>query len=339
MSPVVTSSPEVLMRAPDSVRRDGRDPAMNAATAAAADAIARGLFGGEAPRPTRTLSLPTDDGPPIAADLYLPAGEIRARLLMAPAMGVRRRFYARFLGDLAEHGVASMVIDYRGIGGSRTGRIREERTSLSEWGERDLAVATRALSRIEVDDRTGGAPMLFVGHSVGGQLFGLLQGAPYRAALLVGSQAGYWGHWSGASRLAMAALWFGAVPLFTSTLGYLPMRALGQGENIPGSVAREWATWGRDPRYVGVRAGAIDGAGYDTWHGRLRAIAIDDDGFAPQRAVEELTRLYRAADTEVIRVAPAAVGARRIGHFGWFSPRHRETLWADARAWLLEAAT
>lgn len=320
-----------------SPRRELRDPAMFAAAAAAADAIARDLFG-ERSAPSLELRIPTEDGASLAADVYLPEGPATAKLLLGPAMGVKRRFYAPFLQDLAQHGIASMVIDYRGIGGSRTRPIHEEEARLSDWGELDLAAATAALGALDVPGLGTTPPTLFVGHSVGGQLFGLLSDAPFRAALLIGSQAGWWGHWRGASRVAMAALWFGAVPLFTRTLGYLPMRALGQGEDIPGGVAREWATWGRDRSYVGVRAAQLADAGFDRWDGALRAVSITDDGYAPGAAVRALADRYRAARVEVARVRPRDVGARRLGHFGWFHPRHREPLWTDARTWLLSRA-
>lgn len=321
-----------------------RDPHVHAAGAAAADAIERGFFPTltPAPTPTRTFEIVTDDGVRLAVDAFLPTGPAVAKLLLAPAMGVRRRFYARFLADLADHGMAAIVLDYRGIGDSRHASIRDERASLSDWGERDLAAATRALVELPVEVEREGAgaelPLLFLGHSVGGQIFGLMRKVPYAAAYMVGSQAGYWKHWEGAARLAMAALWFGAIPILSSTVGYLPMRVVGQGEDIPDGVAREWAAWGRDPSYVGVRAAQIDGSGYATWGGLLRAVSIEDDGYAPERAVRALCDLYRRADGDVVRVLPADLGVRHVGHFGWFQPRHRETLWSDARQWLARAA-
>jgi predicted alpha/beta hydrolase len=319
-------------------RRDHRDPAMHSAAAAAADSIERGFFPklAAAPKPSRTFEIVTDDGVLLAVDAFLPRGPAVAKLLLAPAMGVKRRFYGRFLAELAEHGIASIVLDYRGIGDSRHASIRDERASLSDWGERDLVAATRALQRLDVTTASAEVPLLFFGHSVGGQLFGLMKDAPFSAAYLVASQAGYWKHWEGAGRLAMAALWFGAIPLFSSTVGYLPMRAFGQGEDIPDGVAREWATWGRDPSYVGVRASQIEGSGYATWSGPLRAVSIADDGYAPERAIHALVGLYRRAEGDVARVLPREVGARQVGHFGWFSPRHRSTLWASARDWLFE---
>lgn len=283
----------------------------------------------------RSFTIHADDGFPLAASFYAAKGTPRARLLMAPAMGVKRSFYGRFLAYLAERGIASLVIDYRGIGESSA--APRDALSLSDWGERDLAAATQQLGQLAPSGEAK-LPTLFVGHSVGGQLFGLLRDAPFDRALFIGSQAGYWGHWQGVSRLGMLALWFGAVPLFTSTLGYLPMKALGQGENIPSGVAREWARWGRNPRYVGLRAAEIERPGYSHWRGRLRSVAVEDDAYAPAKAVHELVKLYGAAQGEVVSISPQQLGARRLGHFGLFRSRHRDSFWNDAASWLLDCA-
>ncbi len=294
----------------------------------------------ERPRPAWSLVIDAEDGAPIETDVFLPEkGPVVAKVLLAPAMGVKRGFYAPFAADLASHGVATMTFDYRGIGGSLRGDVAQSKATLHEWGELDLAAATRALAALDGDSDVRlqkGQPMLFVGHSVGGQLFGLMRDIPFRAALFVGSQAGYFGHWSGLPKVGMAALWHVGIPVLTRTLGYLPMKALGQGENIPAGVAREWAAWGRDRRYVGVRSAEIPGSGYSTWNGHLRAIAISDDPYAPRRAVAALTSLYSAAWTDVCDATPGALGVRSVGHFGWFGERFRDSLWSDARSWLFE---
>lgn len=311
---------------------------------AAADAAAGGLersLGGARPTPTETFRLGTRDGVRIEADAFLPVGRPPiAKLLVAPAMGVRRQFYAAFAAEMAAHGVATLTFDYRGIGGSLDGHVTDTEVRLAQWGEQDMAAATRELGFLMADDepRHAKLPLLFVGHSIGGQLFGLLNDAPYRSALLVGCQAGYWRHWGGASKAVMAALWYAGVPALTFARGYLPMRALGQGEDLPKGVAYDWAKWGRAPLSVGLRLAERPSAGFHCWGGRLRAISIADDRYAPPRGVAALTDLYSSADREIVTVRPSDLGVKSIGHFGWFRPHFRATLWADARRWLLASA-
>lgn len=279
------------------------------------------------------LSLEAPDGYRLAADLVAPAEPPRAAVLIAPAMGVPRRYYAAFARFLASRGVASLALDYRGIGGSRATPLRALRATLTDWAELDLTAGADALAR-----RFPHVPLRFVGHSVGGQLMGFVPDAPFDAAIFVGSQSGYWKHWDGAARAGMAVMWHAAIPSLVGALGYLPGRALGGGEDVPAGVARQWARWGRDPDYLGVSARELDGAWFGRWNGRLRSYAIADDGYAPERSVRALAAMYPRADREVRVVRPRDVGASRIGHFGFFRASFEPTLWTEAADFLVEPA-
>lgn len=285
----------------------------------------------EGPRPLE-LVLSAPDGVAVAADLVVPERPPRAAVLIAPAMGVQRRYYRAFAQHLAaRHELAALTIDYRGIGGSRLAHGRGAQVALTDWGELDLAAGCDELAR-----RFGGLPVRYVGHSVGGQLMGFVPDAPFDRALFVGSQSGYWKHWDGPRRAGMALLWHAGIPAAVATLGFLPGAMLGGGEDVPGGVARQWARWGRDPGYLAVSARERDGAWFGLWRGQLRAYAIADDGYAPERAVRALVDVYRGAEREVRVVAPREVGATQIGHFGFFRKRFEETLWEDAARYLSE---
>jgi len=227
------------------------------------------------------------DGYALAADVFHPAGPPRAAALVAPAMGVRRGFYAPLARYLAEAGVVALSLDYRGMGESRPASLRGFPARLRDWGEQDLAAGVTELSR-----RAPGAPLLWVGHSVGGQLLGLLPEAPVRAAVFLGSQSGWPGHWRGAGRAVMATVWWAFIPASTAVAGYLPMRALGQGEDVPAGVAREWASWGRHRRYIGRYADAAGGLGFARYAGPIRSYAFSDDAYAPLAGCAGLLALY-----------------------------------------------
>lgn len=287
------------------------------------------------PAPVRReeASLRAADGYAIAADVFHPAGPPRAAALVAPAMGVRRGFYAPLASYLAEAGILSLSLDYRGMGGSRPASLRGCQARLRDWGELDLAAGATELSR-----RAPGAPLLWVGHSVGGQLLGLLPGVPVRAALFIASQSGWPGYWSGLGRAAMAFLWWGFIPVSTAVAGYLPMRFLGGGENVPAGVAREWAGWGRHRRYIGRYADAAGGLGFAAYAGPIRSYAFSDDAYAPPAACAGLLALYRRARTELQVVRPADLGERSLGHFEPLRQRFRDSLWREMRDWLLGQA-
>ena len=127
----------------------------------------------------------------------------------------------------------------------------------------------------------------------------------------------------------MASLWYALFPAVLGIAGYLPMSKLGQGEDIPVGVAREWAQWGRDPRYVYSYAEPRGGLGYSRYEGPLLAISIADDKYAPPASTAHLLSLYKRARKEQGTIRPAG---KPIGHFGFF---RRPDLWEEPVSWLL----
>lgn len=276
------------------------------------------------------VTFSASDGFSLAGELFLPAGEPWAAVVIAAAMGVARRFYQPFAEHLATEGMAALLVDYRGMGGSRKGPLRSLDVHLHEWGELDLPAAVRVL-----EARFPTIPLLWVGHSVGGQLLGLYDGPPIRGALLVGSQSGHWRHWDGAKRLGMSAFWYVGVPLLTAAFSRLPMKLLGQGEDVPTGVAREWARWGRHRDYILSYAAPKGGLHFTRFSGALRSYSIADDTYAPRPAVEALFGGFTGTSSREVRaVSPADVGVLSIGHFGFFRPAFRDTLWKEAVDWL-----
>lgn len=269
------------------------------------------------------------DGASLGGALFLPEAAPKAIAIVAPAMAVLQRMYRAFAGHLADQGIATLTFDYRGVGESAPPSLRGFHATATEWGTQDLTAAIDFARQ-----RFGDRPTFVVGHSIGGQLLGMCPRAPtLRAAVLVAAQSGYWKMWSGPARAGMWLNWH-AMPLLSRAVGYLPMRAARQGENVPLGVALEWATWGRHPRYIASSALAH----HAELKIPLRAYIIEDDGYAPQRSVEELLTFYASAPKEVRVVTPADFGTRRIGHFGIFRREFRAQFYDDVARWLSEKA-
>jgi predicted alpha/beta hydrolase len=273
------------------------------------------------------VTLIASDGRALAASLYEPRREDGPAVVVAGATGVPRRFCRRLATHLAERGATVLTVDYRGIGGSRhAGGARRDGATMSEWGRLDLNEAIGHLA-----DRDPDRPIAVVGHSAGGWLLSLAPNAQLVSAVLtVGSQNGYWRHWTGRARAARYVQWHAAIPAVAGLTGRLPGRYFG-GETLPGGVAREWARWGR-------RRDFVDGAGAlppeRRFSGNLLAVSVPDDPFAPEHAVGWLPTLYPRATSEV-----RVLGGRHsgLGHFGAFRAGAEE-LWDEGWAWLRGAA-
>jgi predicted alpha/beta hydrolase len=50
--------------------------------------------------------------------------------------------------------------------------------------------------------------------------------------------------------------------------------------------------------------------------------------------VELLCSGFPATRTEILSIAPKQPGAAKIGHFGFFRPEFRETIWKESASWL-----
>jgi predicted alpha/beta hydrolase len=270
------------------------------------------------------------DGRPLAATVLEPA-RVEGAVVIASATGVPRRIYEGVAGCLADAGLAVLTFDYRGIGGSMQGRsARNEDVRMQDWGRLDLEGGLRWMRRAYA-----GAPLLALGHSAGGQLIGLAPSSRHLSgAALVGSQLGWAGHWPWPARALMWSMWHGLIPLLTSAMGYLPMRVLGQGEDLPSGVAREWAAWGRRRHYLFDAVPSAREA-YGALRFPVRALHISDDLYAPRGGVEALIAFY-GGRREVHTITPAQAGSSRIGHFGWVRPRFEGAIWAPIRDWFLQ---
>jgi predicted alpha/beta hydrolase len=271
------------------------------------------------------VCFPARDGRMLTGTVFA-AGPPRGTIIVASAMGVRRGLYALFADHLAQAGLTVLTFDYRGIGASRGETLRGFEAQLHDWGELDLAGAFDWMRR-----RHPTVPMQLVAHSVGGQVFGLVEDAPVAGAVFVGAQSGSWKLWHGLHRVAMFAVWHVLLPGFARTLGYVPMKAFRQGEDLPGGVAAEWARWGRQDDYVWSYARPRGGMGFTRWGGPLRSYVISDDGYAPQEGVEALLAMYTRAQSELRVIRPSELDVDRIGHFDVFKPRFRETIWNEIR--------
>ena len=269
------------------------------------------------------LTLTAKDGYRLSATQYGERSD-KAVLILA-ATGVPQGYYAKFAAWLAAQGFRVLTFDYRGIGKSLDGSVRRVQARMRDWALLDAAAAMAHLAS---------SPKIFVvGHSCGGQALGLLPAQErIAAALIVGSQSGYWRNWPPLGRAWMWPVTHFLLPGVSRLLGYFPGSRLGFGEDLPKGVAIEWASWCRNPTYL-VGALHVEDA-YARFAAPLRAYAFSDDPFGPLGAVKKLLELYPRAPSEVRHLKPADLGVRRIGHFGFFREPFRDTLWCEARDWL-----
>ncbi len=282
------------------------------------------------------VSLGAADGRRLAAQ-HWPARSGRARAVgvINPATAVKADYYHRFARFLADHDLAVLTYDYRGIGASRQGSLRRQRgIAKLDWGryDCDAALAWAVHNYPEL-------PLHVVGHSIGGLLLGLARhNRQVARCLTVGAQYAYWPDYAPEQRLSMWLRWHLLMPLLTALLGYFPARRLGWHEDLPAAAAYEWAF--RPARLERSyrrqqRNGAEPLAHFNGMAGEMLAIGLSDDPFGTPAALNRLLAYFCRAQRTRLEIRPESVGETAIGHFAFFHERFRSTLWDDALHWLL----
>jgi predicted alpha/beta hydrolase len=284
------------------------------------------------------ISFPAMDGYLLGATLFLPRGAKRHAVLINSATAVPRKIYRGFAGYLARRGCAVLTYDYRGTGDSRqkalTGYNQPKslvgfKATMSDWAAQDVTAAVAWMR-----ERYHNLPLGYVGHSFGGQALGLIpNNREVTRALLIAAQAGYWKLMAAPERYRVYALLkFVGTPL-TRMLGYAPGWS-GLGEDLPKGVFEQWVTWVMSERYLFTDPNLPGLSNFANYKGAMRALCLSDDPWATRAAVGLLCSGFSSIEPDIITVAPSDIGAKAIGHLGFFRPEHRDTLWRGAAEWI-----
>jgi predicted alpha/beta hydrolase len=259
------------------------------------------------------------------------AGTRRGVILLNGATGFPQTFYFRLAQYLAERGYDTLAYDYRGMGSSAPRDLASETARMSDWGLLDMPAALDVAAQ-----RAQGLPVITLGHSIGGQFVGLLPNhALARAHVQIATSVGYW-RWEGAP-FRYLAWWFWHVhgPVLLALKGYVPSGGGWAGLALPRGIYEEWRRWCLRPGHFGP-----DLATYlsDNFFADIRvpllSVGFTDDPIATRRTVDAINEFFPNVTRESRWYSPKELGVKRIGHEGFFSSRHRDSLWRPVADWI-----
>ncbi|OXS82722.1 alpha/beta hydrolase family protein [Kocuria marina] len=266
----------------------------------------------------------------VAGTLWLPEGEPRGVVVIHPATATPERFYAGFAEYVTGRGLAAVTYDYRGTG--RSGEPRKNpHLRMRDWMGGDVpAVAAWTRARFP------GLPLHAVGHSIGGHAMVLghgLEGLD-RFAVVSSHLAHTRTIAPRKEQLRVAAMLHVVGPALSRTLGYMPGKRLGIGENMPTAAMVEWGSWARRPGYffddpsmdATARAAAVTQD--------VLALGASDDPWASPAQMRALTGRLTSAAVEHRTFTPEQLGVARIGHHGLFRRSAADAVWPGLVDWL-----
>lgn len=278
-----------------------------------------------------SIKLRTEDNLELTATVFKPSsGDSNLTLVIGSALGVPCYFYYKFARFFAENGYSVVTFDYRGIYESRGSTPPGAKMSMAEWGTYDIEAALRyAREKLNTDK------LFYLGHSCGGQLLGLAPSCRNVDCItFVACQSGYWNLWPFPLNIGLLITWQFLFVL-AAIFDYVPTKLLGISSlDLPRGVARQWAEWGITPGYLFNEKHKLDTSRYEEVKVPILSYDFDDDILlAPARSVKALLSKYPAADIQERHVQHKSLNLKKIGHFGFFKERMKETLWQETLEW------
>ncbi len=235
-------------------------------------------------------------------------------MLATPAMGLPGSFYEPLAGPFADAGLRLVTMDLRGHG---TSSVRPGRGV--DFGYRELLELDWPAAVAAARERYPDAPVVLLGHSLGGQVSVLYAGAnPGSVAAVVTVAAG--SIWWRAFPWPRSVVFLLATQFIAATgriLGRYPGHRLGFGGHEAGRLVRDWAYPARTGRYR-AEGSSIDYeaalAGADT---PALLITVAGDEFAPPSAADHLAGKLPGGCATRLHLDDAAFRQSRNAHFGW----------------------
>ncbi|GIL00791.1 MAG: alpha/beta hydrolase [Alphaproteobacteria bacterium] len=275
------------------------------------------------------IQFATEDGHDLPASLFESnSGRIGEGpvVLISSATATPRRFYRHFAQYLADNGArAVMTYDYRGMTGRPKGK---RRLRMADWAVKDLPAAARELRRRYPD-----TPLAGLGHSFGGQALGLSGVADrFSRYMTLAAGSGYLGYTREATKLWFTMNVIG-YPL-AALLGHLPAWA-GMGESIPFGAFNQWRRWCNSPDYFMSDPTVPETARFAEVRIAMVAVGFHDDPWATLESTRALMEWYSHADIK-LKWFTEQDAHGPVGHFGFFRPEHKETLWPQIADWLTQ---
>lgn len=276
----------------------------------------------------KKITIYAGDGYPLAALLGVPDGVSIGTIVISAATGVRKEFYGSFARFLIGNGYRVLTYDYRGIGDSAPANIRRSPAFMHEWGTQDM----NAILDYIVND-LGLSDVIWLGHSIGAQLVGLLKKPNHiRKVISINAALGYWGYLPYPMKAVVWVLWYVIGPILTRLYGYGVMKKIGWGENLPRNVLLEWRSWCLNKNYyMDFLKSEIQSDRFYNFNIPITAIYTSDDYIANDKTASLMMKFFPNAPSKLIKLDVRKYTTQKVGHTGIFRRRFEEVLWP----WLL----
>lgn len=279
---------------------------------------------------TSDISISCEDNYTLAGTLFTPDSPAKGAVLVSPATGIKRQFYANFAEYLAANGYGVLTFDNRGIGGSLQGHVKDSDASLQCWGEKDMPAALETLKRSFPDSKYH-----LVGHSAGGQLIGLMPNAKELSSVFnYACSSGRLFNMTFINQIKAHFFMNFFIPVNNLLFGHTKSQWVGMGEPLPKHAARQWQKWCNGKGYVKTAFGKTV---HEHWYDELAMPSLwvnaEDDYIANKKNVIDMISVFKKMPAKSMTLVAKKHDLKEIGHMKFFS-RKSNVLWPYALDWL-----
>lgn len=265
------------------------------------------------------------DGTRLGAAIETSKKKEQGWVVIAGGTGIPHRYYKRLATWLAEHhNVHVLSFDYRGIGTSKPNRsMKGYQATFPDWAS-DLQTAVHYAAER--------GPTVVVGHSFGGQAFGMTDAHSYTRGLYTfATGAGWHGYMKTLESLRVRLLWNGLGPVLVGWKGFLPSKLVGMGEDLPLGVYKDWRRWCLSPNYFFDDPDAHFKSNFPRVDVPVIAVNSTDDAWAPPASAKAFIDHYPNAS--YVTITPEQLGMKSIGHMNYVRPVCQK-LWENLGKWI-----
>ena len=268
----------------------------------------------------------TNDGTRIWISCYSPNESNGRAIIIAPGAGLTHEYYDAIASFFCEKGFSVVTFDYRGVGKSAPQKLSGYQANMHQWAAQDInAVLLYSKQNYPRQE------LIFMGHSIGGEIIGLAPASQYVNKIVLISSA-----------LSCSRLWpmtyrfkIQGLKVFTrlsaKIFGYFPGKTFNIFGNLPQGVVHQWANWCDNSN--GLFDNFPDN-NYRKLNVPLLAFTFSDDWHCPPRAVKELLNRFESSTITWYHIKPKEIGMKKIGQRDFFYPRMQPTLWESLLEWL-----
>lgn len=266
----------------------------------------------------------------LVGTVYFPVSEIKGAIMIGPATGIKRKFYANFAKYLAENNYGVITYDNNGIGDSVNGDLKSDKSSLQSWGEKDMPNVFNMLKKTFPNTKYH-----LIGHSAGGQLVGLIPNCnEFTSMFNFACSSGSIRNMKMKFKLKAKIFMDIFIPLNNFLFGYTNAQWVGMGEPLPKMVAQEWSKWCNGTGYVKT---AFNKTIRTHWYNEISFpsmwVNATDDDIANNKNVEDMISVFPRISSETLTLNPKDYNLKEIGHMKFFT-KENKILWDISLKWL-----